>query len=145
LFSKAQIPPQALRSDVGLSTFDEMNIYNEGKEITPSNYHDFFVIASNTTRAFRIDQLLAASTDTVDHVVYLYFNNAYSDRVLLGTFVLPAGSATTAILPPIDVLPKILATLLFLQVDISDTIQISIPVAISTDETLWFQSIGGFL
>jgi len=130
---------------VGLSAFEERDVLSIGKQITPSNYVAYFTITRDDYRALRLDQLLATSTDTVDQTVTLWFNPVITDRVLLGTFNLPAGSGTTHLLPPIDVLPLILPTLDGLKLAPSDQLQVIIPGTITTATELDFLSIGGYL
>jgi hypothetical protein len=91
---------------VGLSPFDEVQPWTRGTQITDSNAFAGRSLYFTAYGKSRLDLLLVASTDTVDHTLTLYINPNGGDQVYLGSVPIPAGSGFGGLLP-VNVLPAL--------------------------------------
>ena len=92
----------------------------------------------------RIDSLILASDDTVDHVLQLWAVQSGTPTALLGSVSVPAGSGTDGVLPSVDAIPLVFPTVLTFYFDNTYQLGVRVTVAVTAGKNLWVAAIGGY-
>lgn len=129
---------------MGLSVFDE-NLplcAQLVRTITQTTVAQSLLPVANQPR--RIDNIIIASTDTIDHIVDLYVVQS-AVTTLLGSFNVPAGSGYLGV-PAVDAIAKLVPTLAGgLVLPGLATLTVDTPVQVTISDLVAFTVLGGWL
>ena len=127
-----------------VSIFNEKVPYSFGKIFTLADLAAPVGAFPGVALATRIDQLIVASDDTVDHDLTLWITND-GNTTPVGTIRIPAGSGVAVATPAVELissLPPLGDGCAFFN---GGYFSLSDPVAISAAKTLYVQAIGGLI
>lgn len=126
---------------MGLSVFDEVSVWEWDQNWSSAQSTNKTALFSGVTPTIRIDNWVATSTDTVDHLAEIWYANAWID-----TITIPAGAGNGTV-PPVDMIAKLKADCGLDHILMSSTKAISVrmQVAISASKNIYWLLIGGYL
>lgn len=127
---------------MGISIFDETLADSNAIVFDDGNSPGTLTLTPNDKTLRRVDTILAANNDTIDHVVNLRINIAAS-FYWLGSVTVPAGTGFDGV-PAIDLLAACVpVTQVGLNLFSFNYLEINVPVALNTGKGLWLTTFGG--
>jgi len=129
---------------VGLSIFDEKDIYVVQGGLANASGTGPVTFVGALTRDYRIDSLTCVSNDTIDHDVYIYRTFGGITNIL-GSIHVPLGSGLTS-LPVVELItPEMMGQIGGIYMPVGATLQIQVIVAVSSGKNLYVNAQGGYL
>jgi hypothetical protein len=129
---------------VGLSQFDERQpLAVGGTMLNASGLGPQILPPSAILTPVRIDKILVTNTDAIPHLVTLALQST-GPNVILGSAIVPAGQGTAGT-PSFDLLAAAVPAITGITMDASNSLVVTLAVAVVAPNELDFAILGGYL